>query len=110
LAFRPAALARWPHGTDPRARGRGAPPQADERGRSRVGTSRCRGADRLARPGGCAAMSAWRMWTPPDGSIPTLAVPSLEGYRRVHLIGVGGAGMRNLARLLAARGLEVSGS
>ena len=55
-------------------------------------------------------MSAWRMWTPPDGSIPTLAVPSLEGYRRVHLIGVGGAGMRNLARLLAARGLEVSGS
>ena len=55
-------------------------------------------------------MSAWRMWTPPNDSIPTLAVPSLEGCRRIHLIGVGGAGMRNLARLLAARGLEVSGS
>jgi UDP-N-acetylmuramate--alanine ligase len=55
-------------------------------------------------------VSAWQIWTPPDGSIPTLAVPSLEGCRRIHLVGVGGAGMRNLARLLAARGLEVSGS
>jgi UDP-N-acetylmuramate--alanine ligase len=55
-------------------------------------------------------VTGWRVWTPPEGSIPTLSVPTLEGCRRIHLIGVGGAGMRNLARLLAARGLEVSGS
>ena len=36
------------------------------------------------------------------GSIPTLGVPSLEQVRAVHLIGVGGAGMRNLARLFLA--------
>lgn len=52
----------------------------------------------------------WRLWSPPPGSIPTLDVPSLEGVGAVHLIGVGGAGMRNLARMLLARGLEVSGS
>ncbi|MGZ4110300.1 MAG: UDP-N-acetylmuramate--L-alanine ligase, partial [Actinomycetota bacterium] len=49
-------------------------------------------------------------YVPPAGSIPTLAVPSLEGVRRVHLIGIGGAGMRNLANLLLARGVVVSGS
>ena len=49
-------------------------------------------------------------WEPPPDSIPTLAIPSLEGILRVHLIGIGGAGMRNLARLLMARGLEVRGS
>ena len=38
-------------------------------------------------------------YAPPRGSIPTLPVPSLEGVAAVHLIGVGGAGMRNLARL-----------
>ena len=37
-------------------------------------------------------------------------MPSLAGVRSVHLIGVGGAGMRNLARLFLARGMEVSGS
>ena len=52
----------------------------------------------------------WRLWSPPAGSIPTLGVPSLEGVRSVHLVGVGGAGMRNLARMFLARGLEVSGS
>ena len=46
----------------------------------------------------------------PAGSIPTLAVPSLDGVRSVHLIGVGGAGMRNLARLFLARGIAVTGS
>jgi UDP-N-acetylmuramate--alanine ligase len=50
------------------------------------------------------------VYTPPLGSIPTLAVPSLEGVRSVHMIGVGGAGMRNLARLLVAREVAVSGS
>ena len=28
----------------------------------------------------------------------------------MHLIGIGGAGMRNLARLLLARGVQVTGS
>lgn len=46
----------------------------------------------------------------PPGSIPTLDVPTLRGVRRVHMIGIGGAGMRNLAKLLLARGIEVSGS
>ncbi|HEX6231148.1 MAG TPA: UDP-N-acetylmuramate--L-alanine ligase [Actinomycetota bacterium] len=49
-------------------------------------------------------------YTPPPGSIPTLEVPDLGPVRRVHMIGVGGAGMRNLARLLLARGIAVSGS
>jgi UDP-N-acetylmuramate--alanine ligase len=49
-------------------------------------------------------------WTPPPGSIPTLPIPSLAGVGRVHLIGIGGAGMRNLARLLIARGVRVHGS
>ena len=51
-----------------------------------------------------------RRYTPPAGSIPTLDVPSLEGVARLHLIGIGGAGMRNLAKLLLARGISVSGS
>jgi UDP-N-acetylmuramate--alanine ligase len=53
---------------------------------------------------------AWSSWTPPPGSIPTLPIPSLAGVGSVRLIGIGGAGMRNLARILVARGLEVSGS
>jgi UDP-N-acetylmuramate--alanine ligase len=52
----------------------------------------------------------WRFWDPPEGSIPTLEIPRLEGIASVHLIGVGGAGMRNLARMFRARGLDVSGS
>ena len=34
----------------------------------------------------------------------------LDQYRRVHLVGIGGAGMEGLARLLAAKGCVVSGS
>ena len=49
-------------------------------------------------------------YVPPPNSIPTLAVPELQGIGRVHMIGIGGAGMRNLARLFLARGIEVSGS
>ena len=49
-------------------------------------------------------------YRPPDGSIPTLGVPTLDGVRAVHLVGIGGAGMRNLARLFLARGIAVSGS
>lgn len=37
-------------------------------------------------------------------------VPSVDSLGRVHLIGVGGAGMSPVAALLAARGLDVSGS
>jgi UDP-N-acetylmuramate--alanine ligase len=51
-----------------------------------------------------------RRYTPPPGSIPTLDVPSLDGVSSLHLIGIGGAGMRNLAKLLLARGVAVSGS
>ncbi len=51
-----------------------------------------------------------RLWDPPPGSIPTLVVPALEGVERAHLVGIGGAGMRNLAKLLLARGIGVSGS
>ena len=50
------------------------------------------------------------LYRPREGSIPTLGVPTLDGVRSVHLIGIGGAGMRNLARLLLARGIAVSGS
>jgi UDP-N-acetylmuramate--alanine ligase len=50
------------------------------------------------------------LYRPREGSIPTLGVPSLDGVGSIHLIGIGGAGMRNLARLLLARGVRVSGS
>ncbi len=49
-------------------------------------------------------------YVPPEGAIPTLEVPALAGIRHVHMIGIGGAGMRNLAKLLLARGIRVSGS
>ena len=51
-----------------------------------------------------------RLYVPPPGSIPTLPVPDLAGVRRAHLIGIGGAGMSGIARLLLARGVEVTGS
>ena len=50
------------------------------------------------------------VYVPPPGSIPTLEVPELGRVRRLHLIGIGGAGMRNLAKLFLARGIAVSGS
>jgi len=49
-------------------------------------------------------------YVPPPGSIPTLDVPDLAPLRRIHLIGIGGAGMSGIARLLLARGFTVSGS
>ncbi len=49
-------------------------------------------------------------YRPPAGSIPTLTVPDLANVRRVHMIGIGGAGMSGIARLLLARGIGVSGS
>ncbi len=49
-------------------------------------------------------------YVPPPGSAPTLEVPDLAPIRRLHLVGIGGAGMRNLAKLFLARGIGVSGS
>ena len=49
-------------------------------------------------------------YEPPKGSIPTLEVPSLAGVGQVFMIGIGGAGMRNLARLFLAGGIAVRGS
>jgi UDP-N-acetylmuramate--alanine ligase len=49
-------------------------------------------------------------YTPRPGTIPTLPVPDPSGWRTLHLVGIGGAGMRNVARLLLARGVEVTGS
>jgi UDP-N-acetylmuramate--alanine ligase len=49
-------------------------------------------------------------YEPRPGTIPTLEVPELGAVRRLHLIGIGGAGMRNLARLFLARGIRVTGS
>jgi len=47
---------------------------------------------------------------PAPGSIPTLRVPDPSGWRHLHLVGIGGAGMRGIAEVLLARGVEVSGS
>ncbi len=49
-------------------------------------------------------------YEPPPGSIPTLPVPDLAGVKAAYLIGIGGAGMSGLARLLLARGVRVTGS
>jgi UDP-N-acetylmuramate--alanine ligase len=51
-----------------------------------------------------------RAYVARPGTIPTLGVPDLGAIRRIHMIGIGGAGMRNLARLFLARGIEVTGS
>ncbi|MFB3737791.1 MAG: UDP-N-acetylmuramate--L-alanine ligase [Candidatus Velamenicoccus archaeovorus] len=50
------------------------------------------------------------LFVPPPGSIPTLEVPDLGPIRSAHLIGIGGYGMRTLARMLLARGIRVTGS
>ncbi|GGI75230.1 UDP-N-acetylmuramate--L-alanine ligase [Saccharopolyspora subtropica] len=39
-----------------------------------------------------------------------MTTPSTPDLRRVHLVGIGGAGMSGIARILLARGQEVSGS
>jgi len=41
---------------------------------------------------------------------PTLEVPAADRLGHVHFIGIGGAGMSGIARILLARGLVVSGS
>ncbi len=49
-------------------------------------------------------------YVPPEGSIPTLEVPDLSGVGAAHLVGIGGAGMSGIARILLAAGVRVSGS
>ena len=46
-------------------------------------------------------------YVPPEGSAPTQEVPRLADVRAVHIVGIGGAGMRNIAKLFAARGIAV---
>lgn len=38
------------------------------------------------------------------------ALPDVAGWRRAHFVGIGGAGMSGIARILLARGVRVSGS
>jgi UDP-N-acetylmuramate--alanine ligase len=47
---------------------------------------------------------------PGDEDVPTLTAPAPEGWRRLHLVGIGGAGMSGIAKLLLARGFAVTGS
>jgi UDP-N-acetylmuramate--alanine ligase len=56
------------------------------------------------------ASAAPPRFVPRPGTIPTLPVPDASAWRSLHLVGVGGAGMRNIARLLMARGVSVAGS
>ncbi|CAN5169262.1 UDP-N-acetylmuramate--L-alanine ligase [soil metagenome] len=49
-------------------------------------------------------------YAPRPGTIPTLPVPDPATWRALHLIGIGGAGMNGIARLLLARGIAVTGS
>jgi UDP-N-acetylmuramate--alanine ligase len=60
--------------------------------------------------GGAPVALAPGPYVPPAGSIPTLDVPDLSAVRTIHMVGVGGAGMCGLARILIARGIGVSGS
>lgn len=55
-------------------------------------------------------MTALPPYEPRPGSIPTLPVPDASGWKLLHLVGIGGAGMRSIARFLVARGIAVSGS
>jgi UDP-N-acetylmuramate--alanine ligase len=57
-----------------------------------------------------AAFEPLPPFDPAPGSIPTLDVPDASAWRRLHLVGAGGAGMRGLAQVLLARGVAVSGS
>jgi len=51
-----------------------------------------------------------REYVPPPGSIPTLPVPDLRGLRSLHMVGIGGAGMSGMARLLLAQGVRIFGT
>ncbi|MDT4970973.1 MAG: UDP-N-acetylmuramate--alanine ligase, partial [Pseudonocardiales bacterium] len=52
-------------------------------------------------------------WSAPGAALvrsaPTDVVPALADLGRVHIMGIAGAGMSALARILLARGIEVSG-
>src|SRR5262249_48114151 len=47
---------------------------------------------------------------PRGGSERRMSVPRVDSLGRVHFVGVGGAGMSGIARILIARGVPVSGS
>jgi UDP-N-acetylmuramate--alanine ligase len=47
---------------------------------------------------------------PRGDTVPTLSAPTPEEWRRLHLVGIGGAGMSGIAKLLLARGFAVTGS
>ena len=103
----PSTFARSRH----RVARRSGPAAVDGRERPRVGETGRRGPLRVVGGRGGERMTdARERYVPPSGSIPTLDVPSLDGVARLHMIGIGGAGMRNLAKLLLARGIAVSGS
>src|SRR4051794_41542097 len=61
-------------------------------------------------------MSGWptSCWRPPVAAADVAAwrgpVPTLEQLGAVHFVGIGGAGMSGIARILLARGVPVSGS
>jgi UDP-N-acetylmuramate--alanine ligase len=99
---------RVPRGPDRVAALRRPAPAVD--GRARPGVVEAGRGERARADG--ARGGGWGMsgYRPPHGSIPTLEVPDLADVRRVHMIGIGGAGMRNLARLFLARGVGVTGS
>src|SRR5205085_6172131 len=80
--------------TGVRGPGRGRPPRRRRRGRVPMS----------------APLEALPPFDPAPGSIPTLEVPDPSGWRRLHLVGVGGAGMRGLAKVLLARGVVIRGS
>lgn len=66
--------------------------------------------DATVRTPAAAPTSGPAPYEPRPGTIPTLPVPDAGRWRRLHLVGIGGAGMSGIARLLLARGIEVTGS
>lgn len=57
-------------------------------------------------------MTTWRVgsWMSQKGEVATVSNTDLAALGRVHVVGIGGAGMSGIARILAARGVPVSGS
>src|SRR3978361_2150806 len=64
-----------------------------------------RSQDSYRRPDGWAAPGAALV-----SSAATEVIPAADELGRVHIMGIAGAGMSGLARIMLARGLSVSGS
>src|SRR6185437_9920458 len=86
------------HAGGPAARSGQASRNGERRAHARE--ARRRQPDRAALPGG-GCMTPHRL--PPHGDI-------MQGFRRVHFIGIGGAGMSGIAEVLHTLGYDVSGS